>query len=139
LIGVFSELQTSTDRAQGTFNFASLAKDFDTILDVLPGTYGERFSFDGAMIIASIDSLENQQLTLNPMIVPLHSNGNKWGHQSLPLPSHSKTEIKMVDFVLFPGRDDLSEVNLLSYPFLLHELGTRSADESKRVETAPSF
>ena len=123
LSGAFTELQDSNARAQATFNFASLARDFDTILDLLPRTYGQRFRFDGAMIIGSIDSLASQQLTLNPMIVPLHSNSNKWGHQSLPLPSHSKTEIKMVDFLLFPGRDDLSEVNLLSYPFLLHELG----------------
>lgn len=121
LFDVFNELQNASDAGQATFNLSAVARTFDTIVDLLPTTYGQRFYFDAAMIFASIESLANQQLTFNPMIVPLHSN--KWGHQSLPLPSPSKIEINMVDFVLFPGRDDISEVNLLSYPFLLHELG----------------
>jgi hypothetical protein len=120
LFVVFSELQGSND-GRDVNDFADLALAFDRIVDLFPATYGERFYFDAAMIQASADSLSNQQLTFNPMIVPLHSN--KWGHQSLSMPSWSKTDIDMVDFVLFPGQDDVSEVNLLSYPFLLHELG----------------
>jgi hypothetical protein len=120
LFGVFSELQDADNR-RDLNNFADLSHTFDRIVDLFPATYGERFYFDAAMIQASVDSLSNQQLTFNPMIVPRHSN--KWGHQSLPMPSGSKTEIDMVDFILFPGQDDINEVNLLSYPFLLHELG----------------
>jgi hypothetical protein len=120
LIGLFSELQAADDRGDLN-NFADLARVFDRSVDLFPLTYGERFYFDAGMIQASVDALSNQQLTFNPMIVPLHSN--KWGHQSLPMPSWSKTEIDIVDFVLFPGQDDVNEINLLSYPFLLHELG----------------
>jgi len=120
LFVVFSELQSEDDRGELN-NFAELARPFDRIVDLFPATYGQRFYFDAVMIQASVDSLSNQQLTFNPMIVPLHSD--KWGHQSLPMPSWSKTNIDMVDFVLFPGQDDVNEVNLLSYPFLLHELG----------------
>src|SRR5205823_14928000 len=116
----FNELQAADSR-EDLNNFADLARTFDKIVDLLPATYGGRFYFDAAIIQGSVEALSNERVTLNPMIVPLHSN--KWGHQSLPMPSHSKTEINMIDFVLFPGQDDLREVGLRSYPCVFDELG----------------
>src|SRR5438874_1074449 len=93
LLDVFNELQAADSRGELN-NFADLARTFGKIVDLLPSTYGGRFYFDAAIIQGSVEALSNERVTLNPMIVPLHSN--KWGHQSLPMPSHSKTEINMI-------------------------------------------
>jgi hypothetical protein len=73
------------------------------------------------MIQAVIERLDEHGIQLNGMIVPIFSK--LWGHDSLPLPWEDKDEIEMVDFIQIPGGDDLSDVDLLSYPFLIHEIG----------------
>jgi hypothetical protein len=100
---------------------AALAKDIDSMLDLLPKSFGDRFRFDSAMIATTVDALNEVGIQLNPMIVPLHSNS--WGHDSLPLPWKKGDQISMVDFILIPGDDRLEDINLLSYPFIFHEVG----------------
>ena len=100
---------------------AALVRDVDTMLDLLPTTFGDRFRFDSAMILATSEALREIGLQLNPMIVPLHSK--TWGHDSLPLPWNKGKKISMVDFILIPGNDEVGDINLLSYPFIFHEIG----------------
>lgn len=115
------DIQQVLRSSGGCLNEAGLAKDIDSMLDLLPVSFGDRFRFDSAMIGATAEALSEVGLQLNPMIVPLHSK--TWGHDSLPLPWDKGSEISMVDFILIPGDDKLEDINLLCYPFIFHEVG----------------
>src|SRR6266498_3256405 len=65
LLEVITELQQTIDGGYATFDVPALTKVFDTTLDLLPTSFGERFYFDAAMILGSIDSLTNQGVTFN--------------------------------------------------------------------------
>lgn len=100
---------------------SALALDLETMVAILPVSFGDRFLFDSSMILATSEAFSTVGLQLNSMIVPVH--GTKWGHESLPMPWNDGTQINVVDFIHIPGRDDITTINLLLYPFMLHELG----------------
>jgi hypothetical protein len=109
------------DSTPDALDSSALAADLETMVDILPRSFGDRFLFDSSMILATSEALSTVGLQLNPMIVPLQST--KWGHESLPMPWSDGTKINLVDFIHIPGGDDITTINLLAYPFLLHELG----------------
>jgi hypothetical protein len=62
-----------------------------------------------------------KNLALSSMIMPRHQSA--WGHVRLPMPSEDSESVHVVDVILMPGPDDLREVDLLAYPWIIHEMG----------------
>ena len=91
------------------------------IRDMLPQTFGERFYFDASMIKALADHWRQGAVQLSEMIVPRTSQ--TWGHRRVAMPSENRDNAHVVDLILFPGEDDLGDMDLLEYPLLCHELG----------------
>jgi hypothetical protein len=118
---VVKDVQCAHRNGTANVNENKLAQDIDAILNLLPKSFGNRFRFDSGMIAATREMLDDIGLRLNPMILPLH--GKTWAHDSLPMPWNKGHQISMVDFILLPGRDELNDVDLLAYPFLVHEIG----------------
>ena len=121
LESIVKDVQYAYRNGTAKIDESKLARDIEAILDLLPKSFGDRFRFDSGMIAATSEMFGEVGLRLNPMILPLHSK--TWAHDSLPLPWNKGHQISMVDFILLPGRDELDDVDLLAYPFLLHEMG----------------
>lgn len=93
------------------------------IIGSLPQTFEDRFLFDWAMIQALADQWSQGAVKLPNTVIP-HSSGSEiWGHQRVIMPPEDKENIHFVDVILVPGEDDKESINLLSYPWLCHELG----------------
>lgn len=99
---------------------ATLAVHVADTVDRLPQSFGERFQFDSALI-RSIGTDWGQDLGLSSMIMPRHQS--TWGHERLSMPSEDRNYAHVVDVIHMPGPDDLGEVDLLAYPWIIHELG----------------
>ncbi len=94
-------------------------------LRVLPKQYGERFAFDAGLLSGMIRDWSVQPL-LAPMLVPCYDDG--WGHASVTPPAFvdrktGEHRVRVIDLILFPGRDNIDDVDLLEYPWVAHELG----------------
>lgn len=101
---------------------AIIAKDVEETINNLPKTFEERFYFDAAMIKALTEEWNQGVVKLSNMIIP--RPGKSWGHSTLMMPVKQRNEsVHFVHLILFPGDDNLDDINLLSYPFLCHELG----------------
>jgi len=97
-----------------------------TIARSLPSSFGRRFGFDAAQIRAMSADWGDRDL-FSLMIVPRYHDD--WGHASLYMPTVvTKTlagdqQVHMIDLILLPGPDQIDQIDLLSYPWLAHELG----------------
>jgi hypothetical protein len=89
-------------------------------VDRLPQSFSERFQFDAALI-KGIATDWGEDLALSSMIMPHHHS--PWGHVRLPMPSENLNDAHVVDVIHMPGPDDLGEVDLLAYPWIIHEMG----------------
>jgi hypothetical protein len=99
----------------------TLSGSITGMLDLLPQSFGQRFWFDAGMIKALSEEWSHGGIRLSDMIVPKPSQD--WGHMSLPLATYGYGATHVIDLILIPGNDRLEEVDLLTYPFLCHELG----------------
>jgi len=90
-------------------------------ISVLPNSFKDRFKFDSALIMVITDNWRHGDVKISPMIVPKY--GNTWGFRRIPLEPQKDNPGHVVELIIFPGEDDLEEVNLLLYPWLCHELG----------------
>ena len=84
----------------------------------LPQTFGTRFGFDAALI-AAITEETGPLAAFSGMVIPRYDPG--WGHQSLMMPSEGGS-CHVIDLILMPGGDDTRDIDLLSYPWIGHEL-----------------
>ncbi len=100
--------------------FSTLCARVAEIVERLPRSFGERFYFDSALI-RGIGEEWGRKLKLSRMIIPIH--GGMWGHTRVPMPSEDMISAHVVDLIHMPGRDQLQDVNLLDYPWIIHELG----------------
>jgi hypothetical protein len=100
--------------------FSKLAVQVADTVDQLPQSFGERFQFDAALIRGMCTDW-GENLALSSMIMPRHQSA--WGHVRLPMPSEDSENVHVVDVILMPGPDDLREVDLLAYPWIIHEMG----------------
>jgi hypothetical protein len=101
-------------------DFLRLAAYVADTVDRLPQSFGERFQFDSALIRGiALDWGKN--LALSSMIMPRHQSA--WGHVRIPMPSEDRNDAHVVDIIHMPGPDDLGEVDLLAYPWIIHEMG----------------
>ncbi len=97
-------------------------RGIENCLDALPSgrQLSVRFGFDATLIQAIRDQWTTGKCGLPQMILPKY--GNEWGHQPIHLPSAQRERIPRVDLILFPFGDDLDDLDLLVYPWLVHEL-----------------
>jgi len=92
-----------------------------TILQILPITFDDRFWFDAEMVraIASGWNRTGQRLTGTILTKP----ESEWAHKSVYIPVGSNREQgKSINVIIVPGSDSLSDVDLLDYPWIFHEL-----------------
>jgi hypothetical protein len=101
-------------------SFAAVCTHIAGIGDRLPATFGDRFLFDSALIRGIGDDF-GEGVALSRMIVPRHESD--WGHERVSMPSEDLNFAHMMELIHLPGKDLLSEVDLLSYPWIIHELG----------------
>jgi len=87
----------------------------------LPRDFAERFFFDSMLIQETISDWNHGVAKLPHMIIPRYAD--TWGHQRVLMPPEDEDQVHLVDVILLPGRDSLDEIDLLSYPWLFHELG----------------
>lgn len=99
---------------------ALLAAQVAYLVDRLPHSFGDRFQFDSALI-KSIGADWSKDLALSSMIMPQYES--TWGHERLSMPSEDLRWAHVVDLIHMPGTDDLREVDLLAYPWIIHEMG----------------
>ncbi len=97
-----------------------LALKVEEFMGHLPNEFGPRFLFDSGMIKAVCEEWSRQGTYLSDLIIPFPSD--EWGHLSVAYARHGGSSVP-VDLILFPGGRGLEGVDLLSYPFLCHELG----------------
>ena len=100
--------------------FSKLVSHVADTVDRLPQSFSERFQFDAALI-KGIATDWGEDLALSSMIMPHHHS--PWGHVRLPMPSENLNDAHVVDVIHMPGPDDLGEVDLLAYPWIIHEMG----------------
>jgi len=131
LAAVGEKLSASLAFAQNAVSVGALGKVATTgirdyverAMELLPGSFGARFHFDASMIQAICAEWEGGgRLRLSQMIVPRYRNTD-WGYQVLPMQPEDGQRVHVVKLVDFPGTDTPNEIDLLDYPFLLHELG----------------
>ncbi len=101
-------------------SFATLCAHIAGITDRLPQSFGDRFHFDSALI-RGIGEDWGGEVALSHMILPRYDSD--WGHERLSMPSEDRTSAHMIELIHLPGQDRLSAVDLLSYPWIIHELG----------------
>lgn len=121
LLSAVADLELVAVDGSRQITIPALIKDLEAVLGHLPRAFSERFKFDTGMVQATIEELGQGGVRLNTMIIP--RPGNTWLHGTLPLPWIKGEEQKFVHFIFFQGGDTLREVNLLTYPFFIHEIG----------------
>jgi len=97
-----------------------LSEYISHLVDRLPESFETRFHFDAALI-KCLEQDWSAEITFSKMMVPRH--GRLWGHERLVMPSESASSAHVIDLIHVPGQDRLEDVDLLSYPWIIHELG----------------
>ena len=88
------------------------------VLKRLPQLFGPRFGFDAVQIAAITGDLGRDRFS--GMLIPRYEQD--WGHESVMMPAENEKS-HVIDFILMPGQDRLRDVDLLTYPWLGHEIG----------------
>jgi hypothetical protein len=88
------------------------------LLKRLPQMFSARFGFDAALIAAIVED-GGPTAGFSAMLIPRYER--EWGHESLMMPAEGGKS-HVIDLVLIPGQDQVSDIDLLSYPWLGHEL-----------------
>ncbi|MEM5786237.1 MAG: hypothetical protein AAGU11_02890 [Syntrophobacteraceae bacterium] len=91
------------------------------LLRILPKRFGERFYFDTLLIRNITDEWSKGPVKLPHTIIP--SYGTSWGHRTVEMPSEVNEPRHCLEIVTFPFDDAPNDIDLLSYPWLYHELG----------------
>jgi hypothetical protein len=95
------------------------------IVERLPRSFGERFQFDAQLIYALSLEWNGDGQKLSGTLLP--RPGKEWGHESACIPFGSLNgQQKSINLIHMPGDDALEEVDLLTYPFLCHEMAHNS-------------
>jgi len=97
--------------------FRELVRYADYVLSRLPQGFGTRFHFDAIQIAAIADDVGRDRFS--GMLIPRYERD--WGHESVMMPAENGSS-HVIDLILMPGDEGVSHINLLSYPWLGHEL-----------------
>lgn len=88
--------------------------------DALPQSFGDRFRFDALLIQAVLRRWSALGGAFSNFYVPRY--GQAWGFSKVPMPSEDLNVAHTVRVITFPGSDRLTDIDLSSYAWLLHEL-----------------
>ncbi len=88
---------------------------------LLPSRPGDRFALDSWIIQDLLESWSTGPVKLPHTILPLY--GNEWMWQRLPWIEQADRSGHRIYAITLKGREQLSSVRLLDYPWLCHELG----------------
>lgn len=81
----------------------------------------DRFLFDAYLIQSVASEWQETGLGVPPSILPRY--GQSWSHMHLPLTAATAHRNPSVDIIGFSGSPVVEEIDLLNYPWLIHELG----------------
>jgi hypothetical protein len=122
LVNIISDVQRSV---QAGFSSSEDAERIATyvarVLEFLPSSFGDRFTFDAQLIHALAGEYSQGNARLSGMLVPKPSQA--WGHQTVSMPSFDSKTAYAVNVIHLPGADNTADIDLLDYPFICHELG----------------
>src|SRR5258708_18932274 len=124
LLNALSAASETSANPIGDPRLAKLTTYVAHIVERLPQSFGQRFHFDSALIQA-ISRDWGQKLTVSGMIVPPHERD--WGHERVMMPSEDADTAHFVDLVLLPRVDEIDNVDLLSYPLIIHHINPYSS------------
>ena len=119
LLAVLSEAKENSPNPIADARLLRLANYVAHVADRVPQSFGQRFHFDSALIVG-LSRDWGRKVTVSGMIVPRH--GKEWGHERVMMPSEDAKSAHFVDLVLLPRDDRLEDVDLLTYPLMIHEL-----------------
>lgn len=120
-----------------TEELLALARYANHVLSRLPQGFGPRFRFDAVQIVGITEDVGRDRFS--GMLIPSYEQD--WGHESVMMPAENGKS-HVIDLILIPGEDVVHHINLLSYPWLGHELAhnllfrhktTFSADVSREL------
>jgi hypothetical protein len=107
----------SRDASGATYGLQVIAD----IVGRLPHSFEERFWFDAQLIHVLSLEWNGDGQKLSGTLLP--RPGKEWGHESVCVPFGSLNgQQKSINLIHMPGDDALEGVDLLTYPFLCHEL-----------------
>ena len=92
-----------------------------SVLDSMPSSFGDRFSFDAQLIHSLAGEYSQGAARFSGMLVPKPSQA--WGHETVPMPSFDSETTNAIDVIHLPGDDNPEDIDLLDYAFVCHELG----------------
>ena len=122
LVNIISDVQRSVQAGVSSPEGAErIATYVAEVLESLPTSFGDRFTFDAQLIHALAGEYSQGAAHLSGMLVPKPSQA--WGHQTVAMPSTDGATAYVIDVIHLPGDDNLADINLLDYPFICHELG----------------
>ncbi len=122
LVNVISDVQMSVQAGGSSAEDSErIATYIAGVLESLPTSFGDRFAFDAQLIHALAGEYSQGAAHLSSMLVPKPSQ--EWGHQTVAMPSSDGKTAHVIDVIHLPGDDNLTDINLLDYPFLCHEIG----------------
>lgn len=102
-------------------DFSELERLFAKYESLMPTKPSRRFHLDAWLISNLASSWSNGTVQLPGAIVPLY--GKEWSWHALPWAGFRGEAYHVPFAITFPGSDILSDIDLLSYPWLSHELG----------------
>lgn len=97
---------------------AALVERTEELVATLPATFGSRFLFDAAMI-QSLSESWSSTVKLPGMIIP--KPARVWAVHGAAI-SEGRDNGQRLFFMMIPGADDLTDVDLRTYAFMCHEL-----------------
>ncbi|MBI4776961.1 MAG: hypothetical protein HY788_22735 [Deltaproteobacteria bacterium] len=115
------ETKAAIEAGSAQASQAKKAIDYvDSLIQILPSTFGDRFDLDAFLIQSVAKEWSTGTVRLPNTIIPNY--GRQWGHNSVNMPSESLIEANAIDIIVFQGDNNLDDIDLLSYPWLCHEL-----------------
>jgi len=89
------------------------------LLAGLPSSFGQRFFFDAALIQALSETWSSTAVKIPQMVIPRPAAVSATDGMAL---SEDERTGQRIFFMMIPGRDDLADIDLRTYPFMCHEL-----------------
>ena len=92
------------------------------IVELFPNSFNDRFWFDYWMIDGIAESFNIDGQILAGLLVPRYDE--EWAHISRITPvGKGDGGGASINFICFPGEENVGDIDLLEYSFLLHEIG----------------
>jgi hypothetical protein len=117
-----TEVQSDLQAGQVRQEQANKLADYlEGVIERLPQSFDDRFRLDAGILAAFAEEWASGGTQLSGMILPRPAR--EWGHQSVTMPAYQGEASHVIDLILIPGEDNPADIDLLTYPFIGHELG----------------